>query len=538
MAMRAETSGSVREARLQRTGNCTIIGSAGPGTATIRCGRALPIGCLPTTTGAPGPDRPRGDPSSKRGIMNAEVRSTAGRAAYALFTILVLAAATGNLSQTAVNAMMTSIASDFGVEVGLAQWLTTIYILGLGISVPLSNFLWRRMGNRGYTMLTLSLFLIGALIDFAAPGFWTMFIGRVFQAVSAGFSTPIMQNVAMESFPPEKHGTMMGIAGIAMGFAPNIGPTIGGLFVDSVGWRWFFILLAAIALVLMAFTLGMVRDGDAETEHTRLDFGSFLLCAIGFCGLLAGLTQASSDGFASIAVWVAIVIGIICLVLFITRQSRTANPLIHMQIFESRKYKAGFWMQNFLFSSFMGITLVLPLYIEGALGGTATESGIVLLPGAIAALIFNPLSGVVGDRIGKTRVIRIAAAICTAGALLALTFDESSPIWYIALCQGIRGIGVSSSIGCAIAWTLDELPDRYVGDGSSFSLLVRQASSSFGTAIMVFLVTVLSGVGGTMLPYRCAFGFSAALAVTFLVLSLVFAHEDGKGGAASAGASE
>ena len=462
----------------------------------------------------------------EKGRVDLSESNKARKGTVALFAILVLAAATGNLSQTALNTMLTKVVVDFGVEIDLGQWLTTIYMLSLGVSVPLTGFLWRRMGNRSYTLLVLSLLLAGSIVDFLATTFWLMVVGRVMQAVSAGFAMAVMQNVAMTGFSANKTATAMGIAGIAMGFAPNIGPTIGSMFVEGAGWRWFFVALSAVPIVLMAATLIKVKKGEPANRDVKLDLSSFVLCAIGFGGLLFGFSDASSNGLQSLAVWVPIAAGVVFLALFSKRQKRIGNPLIDLAIFENRKFKAGFWINNLRFGSFMGITLIMPLYVEGALGGTAADAGIALLPGAIAGVIFNPLSGIVGDKIGKTRVMKIAVVILAAGSLMALTFDESTPLWYVVVCQGIRGTGVSSSIGCTLAWMLEDLPKKNVADGTSFSLVARQASASLCTAVMVFLVTtVLSATGGGMPAYTCAFGFSAALAVVMLAMVWAFAKK-------------
>ena len=451
--------------------------------------------------------------------MSETKQRSAAKGAVALFTILVLGAALGNLSQTALNAMMHTVIADFGLGVDVGQWLTTIYMLSLGIAVPLTSHLTKRMGMYAYTLMSLGIFVAGAFLDAVAPGFLVLVLGRVCQAVSAGFMMPVMQSVAMRSFPPERQGAVMGIAGIAMGFAPNIGPTIGSLFAQGLGWRWFFVLLAVLPAVLAIIAFFKVPRGhEAPQGEVKLELGSFVLSAIGFGGILSGLSLSSSQGLASWGVWVPLAIGAVVLFLFMRRQRHVGNPLINLDIFKSHSYKTGFWLQNLLFGSFMGITLVIPLYIQGPLGGTAVESGIVLLPGAITALIFNPLAGWVADKIGKCRVMRIAAVIYAIGALLPLMFNETTPLWTIALFQAIRGMGVSSSMGSTITWLLHELPRPIMNDGSSFTVLVRQACASLGTAVMVFVITVASSDGG-MLGYLLAFGFSGILSIIMLVMA-------------------
>ncbi|MGI6220422.1 MAG: DHA2 family efflux MFS transporter permease subunit [Coriobacteriales bacterium] len=445
----------------------------------------------------------------------------AGRGAVALFTILVLGSSLGNLSQTALNAMLPTVLVDFGVGVDIGQWLATIYMLSLGIAVPLTSFLTKRIPERSYALMSLGIFFAGAVLDAVAPVFWMLVLGRIFQAVAAGFMMPVMQNIVIAHFPRERHGTMMGIAGIAMGFAPNIGPTIGSLFTVGLGWRYFFVMLLVLPVILVVFTVLFVRpssEGSAPVP-VKLDVRSFILSAIGFGGVLAGLTETSSRGLAHPFVWISLVAGVVVLVVFLRRQRRVDNPLINLGIFKSDNYRTAFWMQNLLFGSFMGVTLLIPLYIQGPLGGTAVDAGIVLLPGAVVALVVNPLAGIIGDKLGKERVIRVSAIIFLAGALLALLFDENTPLWVIAACQAVRGIGISASMGCTITWMLGGLPRPLVGDGSSFSILVRQACSSLGTAVMVFIFTAISAVVPGMLGYQVAFGFSALLAVIMLVMA-------------------
>lgn len=157
-----------------------------------------------------------------------------------LISIVILGSCLGNLSQTALNAMFSGMAADFGVQMELGQWVTTLYMLVLGITVPVVTYLMRRFPLKNVVLAALLLLVIGAAIDVAAPSFEVLVAGRALQAVSAGITMPMMISVVMTSFSRDKQATVMGIAGIAMGFAPNIGPTIGGWMIGFAGWRSFF----------------------------------------------------------------------------------------------------------------------------------------------------------------------------------------------------------------------------------------------------------------------------------------------------------
>lgn len=452
------------------------------------------------------------------------IKSDRGRV-YALFAIVVFACAFGSLTQTVMNSMLGGVEADFGVDAATGQWLTTIYMLVLGITVPLVTFLSIKFSIRSLLFLTLALFFVGSLVAFVAPAFEILVAARVLQAFAAGITLPLVQSIAMLRFPRGQNGTAMGIAGIAMGFAPNIGPTIGGALVDSWGWRSFFAILMVALAILFVLSALLVNREDASDRPAVLDVPSFVLSTLGFGGLLLGFSSASSAGFADPVVWIALVVGVACLVLFVRRQKRVEHPLISMDIFASRRYRASFVAQNLLFASFMGITLIVPLYVQGLCGGSALEAGIVFIPATILAIVFNPLAGILADRFGPRPVVITAGVLLSAGAVSMAFVDETTPLWAATLMQTIRGIGVSSLIGPLNSWGLSELSPRVVMDGSAFFACVRQACASFGTALMVLLITMLTAAAATgaldaAAGYQLAFGLSAALSLGVLVCAV------------------
>ena len=440
---------------------------------------------------------------------------------YVLFLIVMLASSFGNLSQTAVNAMLPQIMAEFSFGVNLGQWLTTSYMLVLGIVVPVATYLSKRFTTRQHVFIALAFFLLGALMACFASNFTILLVGRICQAISAGLLLPLMQTIAMTKFPEGRRATAMGVAGIAMGFAPNIGPTIGGALSYSFGWRSFFIVLLIAAVVLSVATAMLVRGGQPNPS-VRFDMLSFIMSALGFGGLLLGFSQASSFMLASPLVWAPFVVGIAFLVLFVRRQKRLSKPLINMGIFASSQYAVGFVALCLLHASFMGVTLVIPLYVEQLCGGTALDAGMVLLPGTVAALFLNPLAGVLTDRFGIRLVVLVLGVLLTTGSVLMVFLNESTPLSVTMACQAVRTFGVSGLMGPLISWSLAALPSRIVADGSSFSIAGRQASASLGTSVMVLLVSLGASAGNvSTLSFQLAFAFSAVFALaTFLFIAL------------------
>lgn len=147
---------------------------------------------------------------------------------YALFAIVVVGTGLGGMTQTALNAMADVVLGDLGTEIGWGQWLATISIFCMGAAVPLASYVQRKLSVRSLILYSYGLYLIGSLCDCLAANFPMLIIGRVLEALGTGVLMPLLQTIAMTRFPENCHGTAMGIAGIALGFAPNIGPVVGG----------------------------------------------------------------------------------------------------------------------------------------------------------------------------------------------------------------------------------------------------------------------------------------------------------------------
>ena len=437
-----------------------------------------------------------------------------------LIALVIFGSCLGNLSQTALNAMFSGMAADFGVQMELGQWVTTLYMLVLGITVPSVTYLMRRFPLKNVVLAALLLLLLGAAIDAVAPSFEVLICGRVLQAVSAGITMPMMISIVMTSFPRDRQATVMGIAGIAMGFAPNIGPTIGGWMIEFAGWRSFFVLLFVCALVLLVLAALLIARQPQADSSAKLDVASLLLSALGFGGLLLGFSNASSFGLASPFIWVPIFAGVLFLVLYLRRQKRIEHPLTNLRIFDSWRYRASFWAANALFASFMGITLIIPLFIENQWGGTALQAGLALLPGTVAAFIVNPLAGWLVDRIGARPVVVVASVFLAVGAVSMAFISEQTPFWAIVALQGVRATGVSGLIGPLTSWGMADLPHSIMTDGSSFGTAVRQACASMGTALMVFAIALGASAGVPLMGFHAAFAISGVFAAVVLVLAL------------------
>lgn len=453
---------------------------------------------------------------------------------YVLFAIVVVGTALGGLTQTALNTMASVVLADLDTDIGWGQWLTTIYIFCMGAAVPLASFVQRRFSIRTLMLASFGLYLVGSACDFTAVNFPMLIIGRVLEASATGILMPLLQTIAMTRFPENRHGTAMGIAGIALGFAPNIGPTVGGAIVVAVGWRFMFLLLMVASLVLIAATLVFVRERDVREASATLDWGSLALSTIGFGGMLLGFTAAANMPLVQPLVWAPVIVGVVAIVAFCRRQraieAAGGLQLVNLRIFERQPYRASLGVQLLMYGCFMGMTLIIPLFVVEAGGHTPFEAGLVLLPGAIAALVFEPGAGIASDRLGPRRVALFGGTCLAAGALSIAFVPADAPLWIPAACQALRCVGLTSLIPTTTAHGLGSLGKAgLTTDGSAAMIMLRQISAALATAVMVCLVKLFETAPDPALGYHAALGFSGLLGLGALLCVVLFLGRGGPG---------
>ncbi|MGN0072763.1 MAG: MFS transporter [Coriobacteriales bacterium] len=431
-----------------------------------------------------------------------------------MFAVVTIAAGLGGMTQTALNTLASDVLDSLGVGIGWGQWLATAYIFSMGAAVPLASFLTKRFSLRGLVLAALTLYFAGSLCDFLAINFAMLLIGRVLEAVGTGILMPLLQTIAMTRFPENRHGTAMGIAGIALGFAPNIGPTIGGALSNAFGWRSLFLILVISSALLLVVTVLFVRERTVANPSARLDVLSLVLSTLGFGGLLVGFTSAANIALSDPLVWTPVAVGAVCLVFFLKRQLRLDEPLVNLRIFRSRAYCVSYAAQMGLYGCFLPMTLIIPLFVVDACGYTTLEAGLVLLPGAIAALVFEPGAGAASDRLGPRRVAIFGGVFLVVGAALIAMLPETAPLWVVALSQTLRCVGLTTLIPTTTAWGLHELRAHgTTTDGSSFLIMSRQIFAALCAALMVLLITTFSPelAAGTASATASALGYHLAL---------------------------
>ncbi|MBB2974815.1 DHA2 family lincomycin resistance protein-like MFS transporter [Microbacterium endophyticum] len=455
-----------------------------------------------------------------------------------LIWLLLTAAFVAILNETTMSIAIPHLIDDFGITAVAAQWLTTAFMLTMAVVIPITGFLLQRFTTRAVFIAAMSLFSAGTTIALFAPTFEFLLAARVVQASGTAIMMPLLMTTLMTVIPAHARGRMMGRVSIVIAFAPAIGPTLSGLILDTLSWRWIFGIILPIALASLFVGSRWIRN-IGETRRAPIDVPSVILSAFGFGGLVFGLSQiggaeahggdsaAASASTASLVISLAI--GVISLGIFVWRQlrlQRTDNALMDMRVFRVSNFTLCVIYLAVMSMAFFGAITILPLYAQGPLGMSALDSGLIVLPGAIAMGLAAPVVGRLYDRWG-TKPLLIPGAILIVGTLWTFTtLTDSTPVWFLVLAQGLLSVGLALSFTPLFTASLGSLNPKMYSYGSAVVNTIQQVAGAAGIAVMITVMSSVSaseiaagatesaaGAAGT----RAAFFISAAIATLLLV---------------------
>ncbi|HAJ53793.1 MAG TPA: MFS transporter, partial [Lactobacillus sp.] len=344
--------------------------------------------------------------------------------------------------------------------------------------------------------------------------------------------------------PPEKRGSAMGLAGIVIGLAPAIGPTLSGWILLHHTWRALFAVIMPIAAgVVLLATYSMRKV--LPTSHPKIDVPSIIASTLGFGGLLYGFSTVGDAGWTDTQVLISLAIGIIFVALFCWRQLHLKTPLLELRVFKSKTFTLSVILTAVAFMSMVGVEMVLPMYIQTIRGESAFHSGMILFPGAIMMGIMSPITGRIFDRIGAKRLAVAGLFLLVTGTLPLMTLTETTPLIYITTVYTVRMFGITMVTMPVTTAGMNALPTHLINHGTAVNNTIRQVAASIGTAILVSVLSVVtkgatpaaSGKAldpidyanalhqATLAGYRAAFAVSLVMAALGLILSFFLKND-------------
>jgi EmrB/QacA subfamily drug resistance transporter len=393
------------------------------------------------------------------------------------------------LDSSIVNVAISSIMTVFNTDANGVEWVSTAYMLAMGMVVPMSGWLGEKLGVKELYIWSLVAFTAGSMLCAAAWNLESLIAARVIQALGGGMLMPTVMAMIYKLVPRGKMGGAMGIFGIALIFAPAIGPTLGGWLVEYVDWRWIFTINLPVGVIGVIMAIFFIPEFRHEGEVGKFDLPGAITAALGFAGLLFVLSKGNEWGWTSEATILTLTASLGMLVIWVLIELFSPSPLLDLKVFLYPSFTfANIAVVITTIGMFAGL-FYIPFFLQSIRGMGAMQTGMMMLPGALASGLMMPISGALYDRFGP-KVVMILGLIVMAGMTMMFgTISLDTSLATIVLWNMGRGIAMGLSMMPAQTASLADLPPHLISRASSVSAIIRNIASSFGIAVMTVLLT-------------------------------------------------
>jgi EmrB/QacA subfamily drug resistance transporter len=392
------------------------------------------------------------------------------------------------LDTTAMNVAFPVLREEFGATLHMAQWVVSIYVLAVGITTPVAGFAADRYGIKRVYTTGLAVFAVGSLLAGTAPTLGVLIAARALKGIGAGLALPCGLALLFRGFTKEELGFALGVFGVALLFAPALGPVLAGVLIDHGHWRWIFFINVPIGVLGIALSWRFLREQRSSTQPIWDGWG-FVLAALGFGATLYGTSIVTERGWRDPVVIGSFASGAAALVAFgLVELFRARDPLFDLRLFRGRTFAIATIIGYVTVVGFFGAEFLLPVYLQALRGRSALETGVVLLPLALGAGITMPIAGKLYDWIGP-RVLVVAGfalLLYNTWSLAHLTAD--TPLRFIVLITAVRGFALGLTVQTPFTAAMAVVPHDAVPRASSLVTATRNLTQAVGVALLATLL--------------------------------------------------
>ncbi|MEO3797668.1 DHA2 family efflux MFS transporter permease subunit [Nonomuraea sp. B10E15] len=410
------------------------------------------------------------------------------------------------LDTTIVNVALGALARDFHTTLATMQWAVTGYLLALSMTVPVTGWAVGRFGGRNVWLLSLVLFVTGSALSAAAWSVGSLVAFRAVQGLGGGLLLPVGQTLLAQAAGRERMGRAMAMISVPAMLAPVLGPPLGGVIVEGLGWRWLFLINVPVcAVALVAAYVLLPREPGASPRS--LDVVGLALLSPGLAALVHGLSEVGNGSSpAHPALW----IGVALVAAFVLRSLRASGALLDLRLLADRSFAAAVCALVCYSAALFGFTVLVPLHSQLAEGGSALQAGLLLAPMGVGAALTMPLAGKLTDSRGP-RGAGAAGVVVAVTGIMAFVLLDAGPVamFWLGLGHGL----VSTSVMAAAFRTLEQAA---IPAATTLSTIAVRLAAPFGVAVLT-VVLQSSTRGGAAQPFAHAFWVTIALAAVSLV---------------------
>lgn len=439
--------------------------------------------------------------------------------------ILVFGALAPLFDSTMVNVSINTIVTDMGAGLSAVQWVTTGYILAMGLVIPVSGWATRRFGCKRSYLFSLVLFLIGSVCSTLSWNIESLIAFRVVQGAGAGLLMPVLQTELVQVSGGRDMGRIMSIISIPALLGPILGPVLGGVIAGSLGWRAIFWVNIPICVVALALALWGIPTDRPSGKKASFDVIGILLLSPAFATIIYGIAQiATYGGITDAAIYVPLSIGIILMAAYVVYALNTRRePALDLRLFRSTNFSASSILLALLGVITNGVMLILPLLYQDVYGYNVLYAGLLLIPQGIGQLLTRGLAGKAADR-GYSRVVVLLSLAATLIGTLPFAFaDADTNLVLLSVALLVRGAGLGGLFVTIMMSAYVGLEKEQVSHASTATRIFQTIGGAFGSAILATVCEQqMTGSGASDLTAVAhAFNISFWWAIGFTVISLI-----------------
>lgn len=393
------------------------------------------------------------------------------------------------LNMTAMNVAIPSLMSSFQSPLSLIQWATTGYILAEAAIIPVSGWLADRFGSRRMFILSISIFTICSILCALSVNAEQFIFFRVLQGLGGGIVMPIGYAIVFRISPPDKVGTVMGsYLGVPILIAPAIGPVLSGWLVDHASWQYLFWVNVPVGILGICLGLRYLPKLESQVQ-AKLDKLGMLFGPLAFAALVYGVNQGGDSGWGSIQTITGLAVGVVALLLFIFVELRRSEPLLELRVFTSKSFTSSMLILWITAVVFYGNFFLVPVYIQQVKGFNAFDTGLLMIPQAIACIVLMQIGGRLSDRISVKPLVIIGMAFLGLGAYLLSMVSTASGVGKLILPMILAGSGHALYAMSMNAIIMKSAPPELINRVTSLNNASQQVMGSFAVAAFSTLLT-------------------------------------------------
>ena len=395
----------------------------------------------------------------------------------------------GRLDGTIVNLALPKIINDFGINVSAAGWIATAYILANAVFVPIWGKLGDTIGRKKVYIFGFSIFILGSVLASFSWNLTSMIVFRIIQAIAASADYPTAMAIIAVTFREgRERAQALGIWSSSFAAAVVFGPLLGGPLIDTFGWQSVFLINLPIGIVGILMALRFINESTSEAKTTHFDWWGALTLGGALSGLVLVLDKGLDWGWFSPASLICYFSTVVLVGLFIKIEQKSEEPIVDLKFFKIPAFVNALLNNFVVFMGMMGGVFLLPIFAQTFLGYTATQSGYLFMPMAVAMMVASPIGGSFTGKVQARYIIFWSTLVASIGLFLFTRIDPKSNALDLIIPLVIMALGLGFGMAQRTNIIASVVDQHEIGIASSILALVRNISGAFGIAIFATIL--------------------------------------------------